>query len=215
MASYQNSNSSVGLLVWFSWFSSCWAAKRGSSEFVDAVLIGWVLVGMEYPPGRGKTLGIRMKQGLSLGLVTSMKTRSGPGCSLSASGSSGAGPSSVMGLLGDVARLSFFVIASVGVIVMTLPRTSRIRTVTGQMISILSPRVPAKMGSLVAVVTVGKGQLRTARVALGGSSWVVGSIKKANCLVSPESQKLASLDVSGYSLLKVAARRSAWLGLGS
>jgi hypothetical protein len=51
---------------------------------------------------------------------------------------------------------------SVGETVMTLPLTSRILIVTGQMISILSPRVPANTASLVALMTVGNGQLSTA-----------------------------------------------------
>ena len=111
--------------------------------------------------------------------------------------SSGGGPSSAMGLFAEVARLSSFCIMLFGEMEMTYPLTSRILIVTGQMMSILSPRLPAKTGSLVSGTTVGNGQLITARVALVGSSGLVASIMKANCLVRPESQMLARREVSG------------------
>ncbi len=141
-------------------------------------------------------MGIRIKLGLSSGSMTSIWIRSGPGWSASMP-SSGGGPSSAMGLLVDTARLSLVGITSVGDTVMTLPLTSRILIVTGQMISILSPRVPAKTASFVALMTVGNGQLITARVELDGSSEPAGSTKMANCFVRPESQMLARREVSG------------------
>ena len=139
---------------------------------------------------------MRIKHGLSSGSTTSIWIRSGPGWSASVP-SSGGGPSSAMGLLVEIARLSLVGITSVGDTVMTVPLASRILIVTGQMISILSPRDPAKTASFVFPVTVGNGQLITARVALDGLSGLVGSTRMANCLVRPESQRLARRDVSG------------------
>ena len=140
---------------------------------------------------------MRIKHGLSSGSTTSIWIRSGPGWSASVP-SSGGGPSSAMGLLVEIARLSLVGITLVGDTVMTVPLASRILMVTGQMISILSPRRdPAKTASFMFPVIVGSGQLITARVALDGLSGLVGSTRMANCLVRPESQRLARRDVSG------------------
>jgi pyocin large subunit-like protein len=74
-----------------------------------------------------------------------------------------------MGLLEETVRLSLVGMMSVGEMVMTLlPLTLHILIVTGQMISILSLRVPAKTALLVVLMTVGNGQLSTARVAFDG-----------------------------------------------
>ena len=108
----------------------------------------------------------------------------------------------------DEARLSLSFIVSVGATEMTWPLTSRILMVTGQRMSILSPKLPAKTHSWVGLTMIGNGQLRTARVTLveRSASKVGDSIMKASCLVSPESQSLPVRVASGKSLWKVSLR---------
>ncbi len=68
---------------------------------------------------------------------------------------------------------------------------SLILMVTGQMISMVSPRVPAKIASVP--MTVGKGQERTARVGLAFGL----SRKNATWLTSLESHRFAMRVISG------------------
>jgi len=69
--------------------------------------------------------------------------RSGPG-GVIVSGSPVGGPSSSSGSVEDVGMLYLIVASALAwVMLMTNPRMSRIRMVTGQMMSNLSPREPA------------------------------------------------------------------------
>jgi hypothetical protein len=90
--------------------------------------------------------------------------------------------------------------------VMHCPLTSLMRIVIGQMISIASPREPAKTASVP--LAVGNGQERTARV---GDPFGT-SIRKAIWLTRPLSQRLARRASAGRSLENVDAMRRAWVG---
>jgi hypothetical protein len=68
-------------------------------------------------------------------------------------------------------------------------------------------------------MTVGNGQLITARVELDGSSELAGSTKMANCFVRPESQILARRESIRVGLVKhcgeaLSLGRSRFVGSG-
>lgn len=172
MDSYQRWNS-----------SKSGAPGRSRSVSIDATSI-ISPVGMLYPPARGKTFGNRVMHGASLGSLISRPKRSGPG-GITGAPSAAAGASSAIGSDADMAMLRTVGVLLTAAIVMHCPLMSRIRIVTGQMTSIVSPREPAKTASVP--FAVGKGQERTAREA----GPVGFSIKNAIWLTSPLSQRLA------------------------
>ena len=165
-------------------------------------------VGIQYPPASGKILGRSAMHGVSVGSLISRPRRSGPGGSAIVP-SSGVGASSFSGSDVEMAMLSIVGMLLTDAIVIHCPLTSRMRIVTGQIISMASPRDPAKTASVP--FAVGKGQERTDKMAgpLGTS------IRKAIWLTRPLSQRLARRVSAGKSVDSVAAIRSAWAGSGS
>ena len=132
---------------------------------IDSVVVTLIgaPVGILCPPVRRKTLGNAAKHGIALGSVMSRPIRSGPGGSATVP-SSGSSPSSVIGSELDVAMLRSVGLVLDAATVMQYPLMSRILMVTGQIKSVLSPRVPAKTASVPE--TVGNGLERTAKVGL-------------------------------------------------
>ena len=138
-------------------------------------------------------------QGGASGLVMSGPMRSGPGGSATAS-PSGSGPSSLSGSEADIAIMLRRVGWAVELkTVMQEPLTSRMLIVTGQMMSILSPRIPAKMALVPSAV--GNGHERTATVGVAFETWR----RNAIWLTRVDSQSLARRVTSGSVLENVAA----------
>ena len=122
--------------------------------------------------------------GASLGSLISRPRRSVPGGNTGAP-STAAGASSATGLDAEMAVLRTVGVLFTAAMVMHCPLMSRIRIVTGQMTSIVSPTEPAKTASVP--FAVGKGHERTAREADPGGF----SIKNAIWLTNPLWQRLA------------------------
>ena len=177
-------------------------------SLMGSVVVASMIVsfGILYPPEKGKILGMSVMHGASSGgsLISSPR-RSGPG-GITASPSAGAGASSEIGSDAEIAILRRVGRLFTAATVMHCPLTFLIRMVTGQMISIASPREPAKTASVPSAV--GKGHERTVSVGdpLGTS------MKKAIWLTRPLSQRLARWASAGKSLENVDAMRRTWLG---
>ena len=147
-----------------------------------------------------------MVHGASSGSLISSPRRSGSG-EITASPSAGAGASSEIGSEAEIAILRRVGRLFTAATVMHCPLTSLIWMVTGQTISIASPREPAKTASVP--LAVGKGYERTARV---GDPLGTSIIRKAIWLTRPLSQRLAMRASAGKSLENGDAMRRAWLG---
>ena len=146
--------------------------------------------------------------GVAVGSVMLSPMRLGPAGSATVS-PSGSMPSPVTGSKVEVGRLRRVALAFVPRTVMQYPLTSRMQMVTGQMMSMLSPRDPAKIASVP--LAVGNGQERTAKVGLAP-----GTLRRnAIWLTRVDSQSLASLVVSGKVLENVAAMRFAFSTSGT
>ena len=104
----------------------------------------------------------------------------------------GSGPSSRSGSVPKVGRLNRIGFRLADPRVIHCPLTSLIRIVTGQMMSIESPREPAKTASVPHAV--GKGQDSTASFGENPGT----SRRNAIWLTRPESQRLARRIASGY-----------------
>ncbi len=154
------------------------------------VTVSCAPVGIPCPPVRGNTFGMAVMHCVAVGSVMLRPMRSGPGESATVP-SSESGPSSVMGSEFEVAMLSRVGWVFDAATVMQYPLMSRILMVIGHMMSIASPRVPAKTASVP--MAVGKGQLRTASIGLAPGT----SSKKATWLTRPDSQMLAMRVMSG------------------
>ena len=109
----------------------------------------------------------------------------------------GSGASSAIGSVAEIARLRIVGVLLIEAIVMTCPLTSRIRIVTGQKMSMESPREPAKTASVPLVV--GNGEERTASWAERPGT----SMKNTIWLTSLLLQRWANLASAGNSLEKV------------
>lgn len=169
------------------------------------VVLMIVSLGILYPPEKGKIFGMSVMHGASSGSLISSPRRSGPG-GITASPSAGAGASSEIGSEVEIAMLRRVGRLFIAATVMHCPLTSLIRMVTGQMISIASPREPAKTASVP--LAVGNGQESTVRV---GDPFGT-SMRKAIWLTRPLSQRLARRASAGRSLENVDAMRRAWVG---
>ena len=132
-----------------------------------------------------------MMQGSLLGSLMSNKPRrSGPGGSAKVP-STGYGPSSRSGSVFEVGRLNRIGLRLADASVMHCPLTSLIQIVTGQMISVESPREPAKTASVPRAV--GKGHNSTASFGEDPGT----SRTNAILLTRPELQRLARRIASG------------------
>ena len=148
IASYQRWNSSK--------FGASGRSRRDSIDATSIVSPG----GMQYPPASGNTFGRRVMHEASLGSLILRPRRSGPG-GITGAPLAAAGASSATGSDAEMARLRMVGMLLAAAIVIHCPLMSRIRIVTGQMTSIVSPRERAKRTASVPFA-VGKGHKRTA-----------------------------------------------------
>ncbi len=123
-------------------FNIRWAQSVGCRD--------WGMVGKEYPGVNGKTFGTATMRGCLVRSVISNLILPGlAGSGISTALVGGSGPSSSRGLDVERASLNFSALTREGQMLVTSPRASLIRMLTGQMTSIALPRLPARMSSPV------------------------------------------------------------------